>query len=342
VIRAVLTTHVVIRPYARFGSYLGPAMRAHLEHMRALGYRYEREEHALLQWDRYLQEQAVSPASPLASVVHDWAKQAGTPQLRLQRLYLGRSLLNHLRRTDPQIPRISIDSRLIKEALRYRRQPYIYSDQEIERLLTTARSAISPESTLRPCTVYTMIVLLYCAGLRLGELVRLNLGDIDQVTESLTIRDTKFFKSRRVPLSSSAMACLREYLIWRERTNASLSPNAAVFWHEQKAHRYSVVTAGKLLVAALRAAGLKPMKGRVGPRIHDIRHTFVAHRILTWYREGVNPQSRLPYLSTYLGHKDLSSTLVYLTITQDILQQANERFRALRVHVLDNIDQENL
>ena len=76
------------------------------------------------------------------------------------------------------------------------------------------------------------------------------------------------------------------------------------------------------------------MTGRKGPRIHDLRHAFVANRMLAWYREGVNPQSRLPYLAIYLGHKDINSTLVYLTITQELLQQACERFRVRGARIL--------
>ena len=84
-----------------------------------------------------------------------------------------------------------------------------------------------------------------------------------------------------------------------------------------------------LLTEVLRRTGIKPErgKGKVGPRVHDLRHAFVCHRMLAWYREGVNPQSRLPFLSTYLGHKDINSTLIYLTITQELLQHANQRFR---------------
>jgi integrase/recombinase XerD len=85
--------------------------------------------------------------------------------------------------------------------------------------------------------------------------------------------------------------------------------------------------AGKLLIRVFRLAGIKPEEGKVGPRIHDVRHTFACHRMLAWYREGFNPQSRLPLLATYLGHKDINSTLVYLTITQELLHLASERFR---------------
>ena len=113
-----------------------------------------------------------------------------------------------------------------------------------------------------------------------------------------------------------------------------MSPDAALFWHQHAGGRYSRDRAGKLLVRVLRRARLKPAAGRVGPRVHDLRHAFVASRMLAWYREGINPQSRLPYLATYLGHKDINSTLVYLTVTQNLLQQASERFRVRGARLL--------
>jgi integrase len=166
----------------------------------------------------------------------------------------------------------------------------------------------------------------YCAGLRLAEIVGLELRDVDFEEGTIEVRDTKFFKSRRLPLSSSAVAALRDYLVARRKAGASQEPLASLFVHEKGG--YSHVTAGALLRDVIRRAGLRTGRGRGGPRIHDIRHTFVVHRMTQWYREGINPQSRLQYLSTYLGHRDIYSTLIYLTITQELLQHANDRFRA--------------
>ena len=84
-----------------------------------------------------------------------------------------------------------------------------------------------------------------------------------------------------------------------------------------------------VIVDILRRAGIKPPSGRTGPRIHDLRHSMVVNRILEWYRSGINPQDKLPFLATYLGHRDIHSTLVYITVTQDLLQQASERFRTV-------------
>ena len=217
------------------------------------------------------------------------------------------------------------------------RHPYIYSEDEVRRLLETAWRFPSPHSPLRPQMLYTMLVLAYCAGLRLGEIVRLNVGDVHLGDETIEIRDSKFFKSRRLPLAPSVMSALRDYLDARKRASAPDVPSSGLFWHQRASGRYSHVMTGKLLVRVLRLSGLKPAQGRAGPRIHDLRHAFVVNRMLAWYREGANPQSRLPYLATYLGHKDINSTLVYLTITQELLQQAGERFRASASAVLGSL-----
>jgi integrase len=84
-----------------------------------------------------------------------------------------------------------------------------------------------------------------------------------------------------------------------------------------------------MITNVMRRGGFKPLSGRTGPRVHDLRHSMVVNRLLQWYRIGINPQDRLHFLSTYLGHRDINSTLVYITVTQDLLQEASERFRTV-------------
>lgn len=226
------------------------------------------------------------------------------------------------------------DKRILKEALRRHRRPYLFSEAEVCLLLTTALSLPLRRSPLRPKTAHMMILLAYCAGLRIGEVVRLNVGDFDVDECTIEIHETKFFKSRRLPLSDSVASALQSYLGARKQAGAPANLDAALFWPPGASARYSGSLARNLLVGVLRRAGLKPAIGRVGPRIHDLRHAFVVNRMVAWYREGINPQSRLPYLATYLGHKDINSTLVYLTITQELLQHASERFRVRGAQVL--------
>jgi integrase len=179
-----------------------------------------------------------------------------------------------------------------------------------------------------------MLVLAYCAGLRLGELARLNLGDVDLQSGTIMIRETKFFKSRILPLTDSALGALREYLEARRQAAGSQNADSGLFWHDQGDKRYTSHAIAWLLVDILRRAGIKPQRGKIGPRIHDLRHSMVVNRMLEWYRAGINPQERLPFLATYLGHRDIHSTLVYITVTQDLLQQASERFRAFGARCL--------
>ena len=143
----------------------------------------------------------------------------------------------------------------------------------------------------------------------------------------LEIRDTKFFKSRRLPLAASAINVLSAYLDARAAAGAPTAPDAPMWWTPLRRRGYSYGMTEKLLVRVMRRAGLKPAQGQRGPRVHDLRHTFVGHRMMQWYRDGVDPQTRLPHLATYLGHKDIRSTLVYLNITPELLQQASERYR---------------
>ncbi len=317
-----------LRPLPRFGSHLGPAMRQHLAHRHSLGFRYEREQERLLHFDRYLQRRPEADQLPVHILVREYAECATTPEARLERWQSGRTLAQSMHRHDPTVTLPPLDRFISREALRQRRQPYIYAVDEVQRLLTAALSHPSPRVPLRPHTLYTSVMLAYCTGLRLGELVRLTLSDLDLNEATLTVRNTKYFKSRQLPLRPSLVRVLRDYLHARAQRNAIEAPTAALLWNEHKGQGYHLVTLGHLLAEVIRLADLKPPTGRTGPRFHDLRHTFVVHRMLAWYRAGINPQSRLHYLATYLGHKDIYSTLVYLTITQELLQEANTRFHA--------------
>lgn len=339
IVRALLSPNPIealeaIRPLPRFGSFLGAAMRDHVTLMKSMGCRFKNEEASLLRFDRFLQNQPDLTGQAVTVLVREWAKDSLAPSHPLLCQRVGRLVSKMLNRIDPNTPVITCDRRLEQEASKLRHRPHIYTEDDVRHLLEVARNLPSPRSPLRPLTLYTMLVLAYCAGLRLGELVRLNVGDVDFRDGTIEIRDSKFFKSRRLPLASSVLSALRNYFEAREQAGGSKDLSSGLFWHTQSPGRYSRVTANTLLVRVLRHAGLKPARGYAGPRIHDLRHAFVANRMLAWYREGINPQPRLPYLATYLGHKDINSTLVYLTVTQELLQQASERFRVLGARIL--------
>ena len=303
--------------------------------MQAVGHRYLTREACLLRFDRFLQGRPDLTGQKLSRLVSEWEGDTPTPQHAYECEITGRALAKALHRLDPSVPIPPWDPHVKRRYQEQCRHPHIFSEEDVRRMLDVARHFPAARASWRPRCVYLMLVLAYCAGLRVGEITRLTLGDLDLAQETIEIRETKFFKSRRLPLASSVMAALREYLEGRRRDGAPTDPSAALFWHPQPAGPYSYVMVGWLLREVIRQAGFKPEKGRVGPRIHDLRHTFVVQRMQIWYREGINPQSRLPYLATYLGHRDINSTLVYLTITQELLQQASQRFHTFAGSVLD-------
>lgn len=321
-----------LKPMPRFASFLGDAMRNHIDLMRALGYRYNAQAGRFARFDRFLQGRQDLVGQALENLLQQWSAAQPTLEHAWECQQLGRELGKALRRFDPHVKLPAVDRQLCRQIKQQRRQPYIYTESELGQILNTARQFPSPCSPLRPHSLYTMVVLGCCAGLRLGEIVRLDLDDVDMAAGQITVRETKFFKTRTLPLSQSVLVALGEYLQARRQAGASQVGTSGLFWHGQRAERYSYVMAEKLLVRVLRRARLKPERGRVGPRVHDLRHAFVVNRMLQWYRAGINPQAHLPYLSTYLGHKDINSTLIYLTIIQELLQQAGERFRTFAAH----------
>jgi integrase len=131
---------------------------------------------------------------------------------------------------------------------------------------------------------------------------------------------------------------LRHYLEERRKAGAPIDPNDGLFWHTMRWKRYSKHSAQDLLVKVLRRSGIKTGAGKTGPRIHDLRHAMVCNRMLSWYRQGINPQSQLAHLATFMGHTDIQCTLAYLTVGPELLQLASERFRQHVVHVLRNTE----
>jgi integrase len=202
-------------------------------------------------------------------------------------------------------------------------RPYIYSEQEIRELV---KAAAALSGRLRPHTYVTLLLLLYSTGLRIGEAVRLQLGDIDHDGAVLRIQAGKFRKARLVPIKTSLLACLDTYLEHRQRAGAPTRPEAPLFW-SPRGRPYSCVGVQHGISGLLRlVCGKRRGHRGVGPRVHDIRHAFACHRLLQWYRAGADVQAKLPLLATYLGHKTFLSTQFYLTATPELLAEASRRF----------------
>lgn len=314
---------------APYGSVLGEFMRDHVTLMRNRGYQYEAQAHWLLRFDRFLQAHPELAGEPLETMLTHWAAAKPTRNHAAECQKLGRILTKARHRLDPNMPPKRFNPRPEREVAREHRRPHIFSPVDIRHMLDVARSYPSPHAPLRPITLYTMILLAYCAGLRRSEIARLDLGDLDLLSGTITVRETKFYKTRILPLSGSVLIELRAYLDARRLVGAPQDPQSGLFWQDHFKDRYAPVVVTTMITNVMRRAGFKPPSGRTGPRVHDLRHSMVVNRILQWYQIGINPQDRLHFLSTYLGHRDINSTLVYITVTQDLLQEASERFRAV-------------
>ncbi len=316
-----------LRQLPPFGSFLGRVMEDHVAHMRTLGYRYDANEELLLRFDRYLQRHPALSGLALNRLVEHWNEDQPSPTRLYDARKAGRIVSKAMHRLDPRVPVLPIGDGVARAARQHHRSAHLYTDEEVRRILQAALAYPSPKAPWRPVSLFTMLMLAYCAGLRGAEIVRLRLGDVDLRQESIVIRETKFFKHRCLPVAPGVMDALKHYLSVRQGAGAPTNPESPLFWSPQRSRGYSVGGVRLVLTDVLRRAGVKPAHGAVGARIHDLRHTMVGHRMRDWYKSGIDPQSRLPYLATYLGHKDIRSTLVYLNITPELLQEAGERFR---------------
>ncbi len=206
--------------------------------------------------------------------------------------------------------------------------PYIYTKGQIRTILASIKR-IGPKGSFRPVVISTLIGLLYNAGLRISEGLKLTLGDIDLKRRLLLVRQTKFKKSRLVPLSISTVRVLRSYLGRRRAAGFSTNKSSPVFihpTHDGNGKSYEQCFIRQIFRRITRKKKIRGLAGRWEPRIHDLRHSFAVHRLAKWYREGATISSKLPLLSTYLGHSSLTGTEVYLRATAELLSEANKRF----------------
>ena len=201
-------------------------------------------------------------------------------------------------------------------------QPYIYTNQDIERLIDAADSRHRYRWLLEPHTVRTLLLLLYGTGLRISEALHLTLADLHTDNGVLTIRETKFFKSRFVPVGNDLKGVLCNYIErqWPQGSRSETTPLLGT----QKGAPITRQTAELVFKRLREQAGVsRSNDATFQPRLHDFRHTFAVVRLVTWYREGKNVQRLLPHLSIYLGHGRLQDTQRYLSMTTELLQQAS-------------------
>jgi integrase/recombinase XerD len=212
--------------------------------------------------------------------------------------------------------------------------PYIYSTAELKRLLDATPAVCTRLVPFDADVLYNLLLLLYGACLRPSEGRKLTMQDVDLDHAVLCIRATKFYKTRLVPLGIDLNTALNHYVQQRNLTFAD-APDAPLFCCRE-GHALSKSSLGSAFRRLRIAAGVKRQHdARYQPRLQDLRHTGVVHRLLAWYRSGADLQRLLPQLATYLGHADLSSTQHYLTLTPELLQEASlcfERYAMEECH----------
>ena len=203
-----------------------------------------------------------------------------------------------------------------------RRSPYLYSDAEITQLLEAA-GRLPSATGLRAHTYTTVFGLLVVTGMRISELVGLDNDDIDLKDGLLTIRHSKFRKSRCLPLHLTAQQALREYVEARNRVYRI--PKSPSFFVSEHGRRLPACTIRATFVRLSRQLGMRGPRDSRGPRLHDFRHRFAIQTLLHWYQQDVDVERHLPELSTYLGHVKVSDTYWYLSAIPELLSVATER-----------------
>jgi integrase/recombinase XerD len=204
--------------------------------------------------------------------------------------------------------------------------PYVYSNDELRRLLAATTSLHVAHSPLRAPMYRALLLLLYGSGLRIGEALRLTLRDVDLDVGVITVRYTKFYKSRLVPVGPKLAQELAAFAALRRRhplPDGEVSP----FFTTRAGRGCSYQAINIVFQRLRRAAGIVSPPGESKPpRLHDLRHTAAVHRVIAWYRSGQDVQRLLPHLATYLGHIDVKSTQRYLKMTPELLHEASQRF----------------
>ncbi len=204
--------------------------------------------------------------------------------------------------------------------------PYILTHDEVRRLVAAA--ATREGRFIWGTMLRSLMLVLYCTGMRLGEAVRLSTDDVDLEHGVLMVRNSKR-RSRLVPIRADLVAELRRYAQARQRLiDASRRIAPIAFFLRKDASPLTVRSASDALRRLLREHRLKPPSGRVGARPYEFRHAFAVHRLTAWALEGVDVHARLPWLSAYLGHQNVLGTEVYLKATPQLLELASDRFAA--------------
>jgi len=284
---------------------------------RALGYELERAEQLLGQFIDYLEQR--NEVTITIERALEWAAlSAGSPGWQAHRLAAVRGFATHLRAIDPAC---EVPASELLPGRPQRAVPYLYSEEQIAALMGAAQTL---RSRHRRTTYRTLIGLLWVTGMRIGEAIGLDRADIDWRGALIVVRDTKFGKSRQLPLHESVLAALRRYLRWRDRPRSATETDAVFV--SSAGTRLEMSNVGWTFRRLAARAGIEPRSARCRPRLHDMRHSFAVRTLADAYRDdGDDVGARLALLCTYLGHVDPRHTYWYLEAAPELMQLAADR-----------------
>jgi site-specific recombinase XerD len=313
-----------------FHSALAPHIEQYLRVKRAMGCKFANEDRQLRLLDRFLDAQGIAcieAIEPQCLQVFLASRQRTNP-----RSY--NNLLSHVRRlfdwivSQQGLPASPLQAKAQPQTAR--RLPFLFSPATIRQLLALSKALPdNARAPLRGATYEMIFALLATLGLRVGEVARLQWGDVDLEREVLEIRNTKFGKDRLVPFGPKLAARLRGYLERRQAQGHACTSTSFLFsWNGHTPISTNSIR-NTLRDDLLPQLALDVPPGVFGPHVHSLRHSFAVRTLVNWYRQGIAPADRLHYLSTILGHINPASTAVYLTMTSELLEAANERFEAL-------------
>jgi len=296
---------------------LQASMQDYLAMRRALGFKLQRHEAHLMGFARFMRRHHARRITGKRIV--QWVRENPSIDPCYQALRFGAIRGFAVYHSTVDI-RTEVPPTDLMPRARGRNRFYLYSDDEIQRLLAETLKHRVGATSISRWVRYTLYGLLSVSGLRIGEALRLNVADVDLKEGILTIRDSKFGKSRLVPLHPSTRTALRKYF---QRRNDYFKGRAIEpFFVSRHGTRMSHNDAWKSLVRLSRKIGLRGPSDRHGPRLHDFRHRTAVQVMLRCYRSGVDPERRLPALSTYLGHGDLRHTYWYVHQNPALMKQA--------------------
>ena len=281
---------------------------------RALGFKLAGQDRLLADFLDHLQHAGASTITTEAAVA--WATKPATVQpIRWRaRLCVVRGFARYLRAVDPTVEVPAVD---LLPHRHHRPTPYLFSPAGITALLAATSQIRSP---LLAATYHALFGLLAATGMRVGEVIGLDDADVDLITGLLTVRETKFGKSRQLPVHPTTVAALRSYVHQRDRLCHRPTTTRTSFFTSTVGTRLVYPNVASTFRRLVMSAGIGP-----GPRIHDLRHSFAVSTLLCWYRDGGDVQARLPLLSTYLGHSHPHSTYWYLQAAPELLALATTR-----------------